>query len=136
MKTINNFYDNAKFWKIIVFHYILFFWIFIGIAELSFDKSFVVPLTIKIGAVIAFFMSLMTSSLVWLSRQSMKFWDEARVLRESVETINDIDGLNRLCNNDLVHLNKIAGGGPHCSEVISIKDIIDTKIKMIKLFNK
>ena len=136
MKTINNFFTKAKFWKILIFHYILFFWIFIGIAELTFDKSFVVSLImIKVGAVMAFFMSLMASSLVWLSRQSVKFWDEARVLRESVETTNDIDGLNRLYN-DLVHLNKIAGGGPHCSEVISIKDIIDTKIKMIKLFNK
>ncbi len=63
---------------------------------------------------------------------SQSFWKLAKEVEKKIDEAETKTELNHILNEDIVSLDKMAGGNPHFSEVSKLRAVIETKMKYVK----
>jgi len=76
--------------------------------------------------------SLYSTFLISISRQSAKFWNQAKIVKDMAEQEETKSGLELIYDNEFQALKKLSSGRPpHTKELIEIYYILTTKHKYI-----
>ncbi len=131
MKRINNFINKGPLWQVFLVFAFLTFCIFFAM-EYFLTEVIAISVVIKISLIVGVIFGLMFTFLTQIGRNSIKFWDAAKILDENVEKANSKEQIEDLYRNDFMKLKKLAGGEPHFSELKRLHAIISTKYKLVK----
>jgi hypothetical protein len=138
-KKFNDLVNRIPFWKIylvsvpimtifIFIMFAVFFPLILTSGDLS-KVNFLIEL--KISFSLSLIMSLMSTLMINMSKQSDKFWKSSEELSKMIDDANTKDELREIYSTKYMEVNKLASGSPHYSEMKRLYSIIETKFKYV-----
>lgn len=133
MKKINYLFNKGSLWLVFIISAFLSFCIFFAMFYFLTEIEEVTLYTaLRISSVVGVIFGLISVCMTSLGRNSIKFWEAAKILDEKIEQAASKEQIQNLYKNDFMELKKLAGGPPHFSELSRLHAIISTKYKLIK----
>lgn len=134
-KTIELFFQEAKYWQVFIGLFILMFiFVFSLLSFLTIKEQFItnLPLMVKLTILLALIFSIMGSFLTYVSRKSVVFWKHSEKIFCKIDEATTKEELDNIYTNDFEKLKKMSMGGLHNQELIRLYTIMDTKHRYIK----
>lgn len=135
MKRYNDFFDNAPYWKVFLFGIIFFGAVTFGFFYCIVEKSmpeFTKLIMFKMSGVMGGLMGLLYTLIVYMSRQSAKFWVAAKDLENKLNEADTPEKIRVLIVEGFESLKKLASGTPHYYEIGRLSSMLIIKQKMLE----
>lgn len=136
---LNDAINRSSSWKIFfvtipivtIFIFVVFSILFYTGTPSEIEK-FTPNVILKIIFIMSILFSIMITLLFSMSKQSDKFWENAKELENLIDEKNTRDELEDLYQTKFKEVQKLSAGPPHYSEVKRLHSIMKMKYKLIK----
>jgi len=129
MKLLEKILFKYPLWVSFVIFFVVF--LFLGFVVFSFFPPMTRTIMLVVSSVMSAMFSLLIVLLVFLSRKSHEFWEEAERVQTLIDEAKTKDEIRSIYNNQFQDLRKKQMGQPHYIQLTQMIAIMETKIQFL-----